>query len=83
MDSFTVCTQCSTGIVNDDWTFLDMDADNEEEWLDLYASHTASVESMGIVAMGRKLGGIGEGYFRCYVCGSDEIGGYIWEKMMS
>lgn len=79
-EAFAVCDRCSASIENDDWTWLDMYADNEEESLEMHASCAASVEAMGIVGRARKLD---DGYIRCFVCGDDEIGGYLWEQVMT
>jgi len=79
-EAFVVCDRCSASIANDDWTWLDMYADTPEESLEMHARHTASVEAMGIVGMAAKAEG---GYIRCFVCGMDEMGGYVWEQVMT
>lgn len=60
---YHTCSDCASGLVNDDWTHVDEDPDSHE-----YASLCAFVEAMGPVThVGRK----DVGCFTCYVC--DEI----------
>ena len=68
-----VCERCSTGMTNNDWTFLDADSDGGET--DEYAAIMASVAALGIAIMSDP---VSDGYFSCWVCGADEIGGYLW-----
>ena len=85
---YPVCGECSSGLANDDWTFLDSRSD--EDMAD-YDGRMASVEAMGNVfpsydyettdhgmkAHRRIL----SGYSLCFVCGADAIDCQIWETV--
>ena len=76
---FAVCDRCSTSMTNDDWTWLDGYYEEEyetKEYNEAMAGMMASVEIMGdVMLVGRE----SNGYFRCFVCGDDEIGENYWE----
>jgi hypothetical protein len=63
------CDSCAPGIVNDDWTHLDMNEDADET----YASITGTLEVLGLLTPE------GEadmpGYFDCAVCNETQCGG--------
>ena len=63
------CDSCAPGIVNDDWTHLDMNEDADE----MYASITGTLEVLGWLTHD------GEadmpGYFDCAVCNETQCGG--------
>ena len=70
---FDVCSTCSAGLANDDWSHLDYwDRSGEE-----VATAMASVEAMGMVAP------VGEVpyAFECFVCGANEYAGTAWERI--
>lgn len=63
---YLVCDSCSVVLANDDDSHI-----SDED----ISTVTATVEAMGWVTYGGEFDG---GYFRCYVCGYDEIGGNVW-----
>lgn len=77
-ERFAVCGECATGLANDDWSFVDHYCDTPEQSAEDHAAIAASVEVMGDVAF---TGETGDGYGRCFVCGSDAIGCLIYEQV--
>lgn len=82
---FTVCHGCTCALHNADWTAIDYHYNGAEAVAE-YDRRMATVDTMGhITEVGRlNAGTVGDGpanpgYFSCYVCDADEIGGYLWE----
>lgn len=63
---YLACDACSAVLANGDDSHIEDDD---------ISTVTATVEAMGWVTQGDEFRG---GYFRCYVCGYDEISGHVW-----
>jgi hypothetical protein len=77
MGHYSVCTRCSISIVNDDWTWMDAYHEDDATLTDEYAAMMASVEMMGHAVMNSEPMEY-TGYFTCWVCSDDCLGGHVW-----
>ncbi len=71
MATYKVCDTCTVGLANDDWSFLDYRDASEDERNSVFVT----VEHIGNVTMGAELD---MGYFMCFICNMDSIGGHYW-----
>ena len=70
---FDVCSTCSAGLANDDWSHLDY----WDRSGDSVAAAMASIEAMGMVAPVDSVAYA----FDCFVCSGVVYGGTTWERI--
>ncbi len=68
INDYAVCTECETGINNDDWSSLDNYNLTEEEYSEELARRTSSVEAMGNVERADEEWQTLSGAYNCWVC---------------
>lgn len=76
---YTVCELCTPMIVNDDWTGHSELCDCDGEECDTLQAEQASADAMGNASLERPVTS-GRGYFLCWVCGLDSIGGNVFVR---
>ena len=74
---YLTCDNCTTAIVNDDWTWIDGLGLTTEEAEEEYGRCSASVEAMGNVTLDSGHPGT-DGYFQCWVCSVDALGANVF-----
>lgn len=73
-NTIIVCSDCATGIVNDDWSHLNYNHCDSDDADEAMASIMGSLELWGWLSL-LDSNVDTKGYFRCPCCGDDAIDG--------
>ena len=70
--SVLLCSNCCSGVSNDDWSHLDFYATSEEQAIETMASIEGSLELLGVLTYSHT--DESAGYFNCAICSEIQCG---------
>ena len=72
MGSVLLCSNCCSGVSNDDWSHIDFYATSEQEAIETMASIEGSLELLGVLSWHGT--DDSSGYFNCAICSEVQCG---------